>query len=88
MDFSRVTAYPVSNYGLRRSDDECNGDLSPTTEGGAALRCIGRSGSMASRVRVAVYGCTMNSLLLVSVPFAVVTVMNPLVAPSGTVTRI
>ena len=33
--------------------------------------------------RVAVYGCTMNTLLLVNVPFAVVTVIGPLVAPSG-----
>jgi hypothetical protein len=29
----------------------------------------------------------MNTLLLVSVPFAVVTVIGPLVAPSGTVAR-
>ena len=43
---------------------------------------------MASRVRVAVYGCTMNTLLLVSVPFAVVTVIGPVVAPSGTVALI
>ena len=39
------------------------------------------------RVRVAVYGCTMNSLLLVSVPFVVVTVIGPVVAASGTVAR-
>ena len=29
----------------------------------------------------------MNTLLLVSVPFAVVTVIGPVVAPSGTVAR-
>ena len=65
---------------------ECNGDFSPTTEGGAASmhRAIR---SVASRVACRSYGCTMNTLLLVSVPFVVVTVIGPVVAASGTVAR-
>ena len=34
------------------------------------------------------YGCTTNTLLLVSVPFVVLTVMGPVVAPSGIVALI
>ena len=73
---------------LDTADIVRDGDFSPTTEGGAALRCIGPIRIVGQSRRVAVYGCTMNTLLLVSVPFAVVTVIGPLVAPSGTVARI
>jgi len=69
------------------SVNECNGDFSPTNEGGGALRRIVRSGSKAVASACRSYGCTMNTLLLVSVPFVVVTVIGPVVAESGTVAR-
>ena len=68
-------------------DCECNRDFSPTNEGGGALRRIVRSGSKAVASACRSYGCTMNTLLLVSVPFVVVTVIGPVVAESGTVAR-
>jgi len=49
---------------------------------------VPRFGENACHPTRGIYGITWNCLLLVSVPFGVVTVTNPVVAPTGTVLSI
>ena len=64
------------------------GDVDGIPKGSHYIKYKGlrRSTAVASACRS--YGCTMNILLLVSVPFVVLTVIGPVVAPSGIVALI